>query len=395
MSSLTGRGKLLLIFGLICVAAGWVFGQSAAVAVGALLVALPALGTLTVRRARFALDSSRSVAPAQVPVGSEAEIVLTIENSSRVASGVLLLRDDVPEGFTEAARIVFDRVPPRARRSQRYRVTAQQRGRTRIGPLSVTVTDPFGTAALTRRFTETTPVVVTPRVVALQSAGESLTPGGQGDSLHRSLAAWGDDDVLPREHRPGDDMRRIHWRATARYGEIMVRRDEQARHSSLVVLVDDRASAHTGSGLASTFEWAVSAAASITLHYQRSGWRVLVVRASGSLAVDTDTAMGGAGHQSLLDAFADLRPTAQTLTSQAELDVTSASAVVAIMGRLSDDAASTLIRPAGGFAGCLALDPAPTDYLRARGWRVAAWSRGTSVAQAWSDLTAASVTMSR
>jgi hypothetical protein len=65
------------------------------------------------------------------------------------------------------------------------------------------------------------------------------------------------------------------------------------------------------------------------------------------------------------------------------VDVEGASAVIAVLGRVSDEAARALVRPASGFAGCLPLEPGPVDHLRARGWRVSPWSRGTTVAEAW------------
>jgi len=394
MRILTARGRSLVGIGLACALVGWMIGWSAAVAVGALLVLVPVFGAISVRRSRFVLASSRTVLPTQFPVGTEAEVVLTIENGSRLASGVLLLQDKVPVELSEANRVLLDRIPPNAQRSERYQILGRQRGRARIGPLTVTVTDPFGTAAITRQFTETNPVLVTPLIVPLGEAGASLAPGGRGETLFRSLAARGDDDVLPREHRAGDDMRRIHWRATARYGDLMVRREEQAWHSSMVVILDNRASAHAGTGAASTFEWAVSAAASVAMHYVHLGWRVTVVTSTGSLLADTHAA-GGDDADSLLHAFSDIRTTGEGMAPTLSVNLEGVSAVVAVLGRVTDDAARALVRPVNGFAGCLPLDPAPADHLRAQGWRVSPWTRGTSVADAWSRIAPARAGSSR
>lgn len=383
MRTLTNRGKVLVALGLACAVAGWALGESSGLALGVLLLLLPVSGAISVRRSRFVLGSSRTVTPTQFPVGAEAEVVLTIENGSRLASGVLLLQDTVPDSLSEATRVLLDRVPPNAKRSEHYQILGRQRGRARIGPLAVTVTDPFGTAILTRQFAETSSVLVTPLIVPLGDAGASLAPGGRGATRFRSVAARGDDDVLPREHRVGDDMRRIHWRATARHGDLMVRREEQAWHSSMVVILDDRASAHSGTGPSSTFEWAVSAAASVAMHYVLQGWRVTVVTATGAVLSDTHDAGGGEA-DALLHAFSDVRTTHAAMTPKLSVDLEGLSAVVAVLGRVTDDTARTLVRPTSGLAACLPLEPAPLDYLRARGWRVSPWSRGTSVSEAWS-----------
>ncbi len=385
MRILTSRGTAVAVAGIVCIGAGWGLGQSAGVAVGVLLVLVPVFGAVSVRRSRFVLGSLRTVSPSTFAVGEEAEVVLTIENGSRLASGVLLLQDKVPESLTDSARVLLDRVPPLAQRSQRYSILGRQRGRARIGPLTVTVTDPFGMASLTRHFTETNPVLVTPVIVPLGNAGTSLAPGGRGETHFRSVSARGDDDVLPRAHRAGDDIRRIHWRATARHGDLMVRREEQAWHSSMVVILDNRAHAYSGTGASSTFEWAVSAAASVAMYYVAQGWGVTVVTASGDVLGDTQAA-GGVDADALLQAFSDVRATADSMTPALSIDLEGVSAVVAVLGRVTDDTARSLVRPAAGFAGCMPLDPAPADHLRAQGWRVAPWSRGTSVSDAWAQI---------
>lgn len=382
MRSLTGRGRGLLVIGVLTGGVGWSVEQPAMIAVGVLLILVPVLGVLAVRRSRFVLGSARTVSPTRIPYGSEAEVVLTVENGSRLTSGALLLEDSVPPSLGEAPRLVLDRIPPRAQRSERYRLTGWERGRARIGPLTVHVTDPFGTARLSRSFTATNAVVVTPRIVGLGSGGASMTPGGRGETMLRSLAARGDDDLLPREHRAGDDMRRIHWRATARQGELMVRREEQAWHSSLTVVLDDRERAHHGADAKSTFEWAVSAAASVSVHYLRMGWQLTVLTSTGQVLVDarmsTDNDL-----DLVLQAFADVRMSDAPMAATLGLDTDAATAVIAVLGRVTDDAARTLARPVAGFAGCLLLEPGPADYLRAQGWRVSEWSRSTPIEVAW------------
>ncbi|MBK9740717.1 MAG: DUF58 domain-containing protein [Actinobacteria bacterium] len=383
MHTLTLRGRALIAVGVVAAGLGWGLGEPALTAVAVLLILVPVIGMVIVRRSRFVLGSARTVEPTRFAVGTEAEVVLTIENGSRFTSGVMLLQDTVPDNLSDSARVLLDRVPSKAQRSQRYHVTGLERGKARIGPLTVTVTDPFGTAALTRSFTATNPVVVTPLIVPLDAAGTSMSPGGRGETMLRSMSARGDDDILPREHRAGDDMRRIHWRATARSGDLMVRREEQSWHSSIVVVLDNRESAHEGTGLDSTFEWAVSASASIALHYLRSGWRVTTVTTDGHLLVET----GGASiadTDDVLQAFSEVRLGPHPLSPTLGASVEGASAVVAVLGRLTEHAAQPLARPLAGFTGCLVLEGGPEAFLRAHGWQTATWSRTTAVAEAWS-----------
>ncbi len=386
MTNLTARGRALLGVGVVGAGTGWGLAQPAVVTASLLIGLLPLLGLLVVRRSRFVLGSARTVTSTRLPFGDEAEVVLTVENGSRWPSGALLLEDAVPESLGEPTRLVLDRVPPRAQRAVRYAISGRQRGRAQLGPLTVTVTDPFGTARVERAFTATTPVVVTPQVIPLGPPGDRLSTGSRGDATHHAMASRGDDDLLPREHRPGDDMRRIHWRATARQGELMVRREEQAWHSAITLILDDRAQAHDGrTGARSSFEWAVSAIASIGVHYLRQGWRVTIVTTSGHVMAE---ARGGTADEVdlVLQSLAEARLIDTPMSPSLGVDTDAVTALVAVVGRLSDESARTLARPVAGFAGCLLLESARAEHLRSQGWRVVQWSPGSPIADAWSSL---------
>ena len=84
-----------------------------------------------------------------------------------------------------------------------------------------------------------------------------------------------------REYRRGDDLRRVHWRSSARVGELMVRREEQPWQSRATLFLDNRVRSHRGQGIASSLEAAVSVAASIAVHLTRRGFAVRLVTAAG------------------------------------------------------------------------------------------------------------------
>lgn len=390
MGALTLRGRALLVAGIIGLGVGWGLGQPALVPLAVLLLALPLLGVVAAHRSRSTLGVARAVTPTLLPFGGEGKVVLNVENASRVPSGALLLTDEVPESLGWSTRLVLDRVPPRSRRTVAYPISGLRRGAATVGPLTVTVTDPFGTAQQDRTLGGTTEVLVIPRLVPLDGSGTSIPSIGRGEAHVRATSARGDDDLLPREHRPGDDMRRIHWRATARHGELMVRREEQARNRTLTLVLDDRASAHEGSSRDSSFEWAVSACASIAVHYLEQGWRIRAVTTSGDLLGEAAGTLP-ADALGLLRAFAEVRARSgeQRLARRGALLRTDdgTAAVVAVLGHLTgDDAAAGLAPPAGAFAACLALEPVPAALLAAGGWRVAGWTRSQSVQQAWSTV---------
>ena len=128
--------------------------------------------------------------------------------------------------------------------------------------------------------------MVTPRGRA--RCPRSATAGGAGSTgearPHR-VGVVGQDDVLVREYRQGDDVRRIHWRSTARWGDLMVRREEQAWDPSASILLDSRVSAHAGRGMHNSMEWAISAAASIGIHFLDDGFGIEIYEADGPLHI--------------------------------------------------------------------------------------------------------------
>nr|WP_281419225.1 DUF58 domain-containing protein [Marinobacterium ramblicola] len=77
-----------------------------------------------------------------------------------------------------------------------------------------------------------------------------------------------------REYRRGDSMRHIHWRASARRGEWIVREYEQIENVELIVVLDAQPEANVGRGRESCFEYAVRIAASLAQFAIDNGHRV-------------------------------------------------------------------------------------------------------------------------
>ncbi len=195
-----------------------------------------------------------------------------------------MLQDRVPYVLGPRPRFVLDRVEPGGRREVSYRVRSDLRGRYPLGPLQLRLTDPFGMCELTRSFSTWDTLTVVPPVEALPPGRSAGRTGGYGEGRQRALALAGDDDVIPRGYRHGDDLRRVHWRSTARYGELMVRREEQPQQARCTVLLDTRRAGYPGSGPDSPFEWAVAGAASVCVHLLERGCSVRLLTDTGAAA---------------------------------------------------------------------------------------------------------------
>ncbi|MFE9121072.1 DUF58 domain-containing protein [Streptomyces sp. NPDC007172] len=294
LAGLTTRGRSFLAAGVAAAICAFVLGQEDLLRVGLLLAVLPLVCTVVLYRTRYRVAGSRRLDPGRVPAGSEARVHLRIDNVSRLHTGLLMLQDRVPYVLGPRPRFVLDRVEAGGRREVSYRVRSDLRGRYPLGPLQLRLTDPFGMCELTRAFSAYDTLTVIPRTEPLPPVRLSGEAAGYGDGRHRSLALAGEDDVIPRGYRHGDDLRRVHWRSTARYGELMVRREEQPQRARCTVLLDTRDLAYAGAGPDSAFEWAVSGAASALTHMLERGFSVRLLTDTGS-SVPGEGAGGFAG----------------------------------------------------------------------------------------------------
>ncbi|MEU6123281.1 DUF58 domain-containing protein [Streptomyces sp. NPDC047123] len=288
LAGLTTRGRSFLAAGVAAAICAYVLGQSDLLRVGLLLAVLPLVCAVVLFRTRYRVAGSRRLSPARVPAGSEARVHLRMDNVSRLPTGLLMLQDRVPYVLGPRPRFVLDRVEAGGRREVSYRVRSDLRGRYPLGPLQLRLTDPFGMCELTRSFSTYDTLTVIPRVEALPPVRLMGEAKGYGDGRNRSLALAGEDDVIPRGYRHGDDLRRVHWRSTARYGELMVRREEQPQRARCTVLLDTRGVGFRGAGPDSAFEWAVSGTASALVHMLERGFSV-------RLLTDTGTSVPGEG----------------------------------------------------------------------------------------------------
>ncbi|WP_318211240.1 MULTISPECIES: DUF58 domain-containing protein [unclassified Streptomyces] len=282
LGGLTTRGRSFLAAGVAAAVCAYVLGQADLLRVGLLLATLPLICVLVLHRTRYRVAASRRLTPQRVEAGSEARVQLRMENVSKLPTGLLMLQDHVPYMLGPRPRFVLDRVEAGGRREVSYRVRSDLRGRFPLGPLQLRLNDPFGMCELTRSFSAYDTLTVVPRTEALPPVKLVGEASGYGDGQQRSLALAGDDDIIPRAYRHGDDLRRVHWRSTARYGELMVRREEQPQRARCTVLLDTRRIAYQGSGPDSAFEWAVSGAASALIHMLERGYAVRLVTDTGS-----------------------------------------------------------------------------------------------------------------
>lgn len=412
LAALTRRGRWFAVVGFVAAVAAILGGQRDLLRFGILLLALPLIGVVLAMRTRVQLDVSRTLTPPRVEAGLPVAVRLDLVNRARVPSGILLVEDTLPLTLGSRPRFVLDHAWSRFRRAVTYTVHPPVRGEYTVGPLAVRITDPFGMVELRRTFSDTATLIATPKVIPLPMVRLHGEWSGSGESRPRAIAAAGEEDATVREYRHGDDMRRVHWRATARHGDLMVRREEQPWQSRASLLLDMRTTGHAGEGTDSSVEWSVVAAASVGAHLAQRGYSTRLLSDHGGVVSSAwhDSAGGAVDALTpLLDALAVVRPQRDASVGKwPDLLAGAGSAtglLVAVLGRLTHAEARLVAGLRHGTTAAIAIlidvvtwttmqradaervrMAEVTQILRRAGWTVIEARRGENLATLWEGL---------
>jgi uncharacterized protein (DUF58 family) len=143
----------------------------------------------------------------------------------------------------------------------RLRFTPMKRGRFQIGPAQMSAFDPLRMFRQKRSLPGKSDLIVYPRAVKFRIA--ELSHGyKQADMAYHSgrLAQQGDFAGV-RDYYEGDELKRVHWKTTARTQRLTVVENEDATTGSITVVLDQSQGSDFGSGMVTSFDVAVGAAA--------------------------------------------------------------------------------------------------------------------------------------
>ena len=441
---LSTRGRCVLAAGLATAACAIPLAERDLLRVGAFAAVLPLLALLLALGTRRTVRVQRTLAPHRLPVGAPATVTLEIFGGG--LAGPLDLVDTAPDAAGATAPPRFRVSPGTGGAAAQYTLRPVRRGVHRIGPLVAYGTDPLGlaefartvpvdparggrppdparggrparSAGWTRRVRidhsagwtrrgrighSTERLLVLPRTVTLHGIPHAL---GSSHGAHGAGAAGsgeGRSDVLVRPYRSGDELRRVHWRSTARHDELMVRLEERPWRGGVTVLLDRRAGAHRGHGPTASLEWAVTFAASACVHLIDRGEPVELVTEDGGCPVPPGASGGADG---VLDALATLRPSAHTDLGGPALP--GSGDVLAILGSTGLDELPALLARCPGQGHAVLLDvgswgsgmapvftaagsPASAEAtaaaLRGTGWAVTVATRGALPEDVWDEM---------
>ncbi|MFE2754276.1 DUF58 domain-containing protein [Actinosynnema sp. NPDC059335] len=276
---LTRRGTCTLAVAVVLLALGVVAGYPLAVALGAIALGAVA-AALGVAGRGPRVEVIRELFPDRVERDGRAGITLRVHNPGPRRQG----------GFTAVDRIGGDRVTvavrplaPGAEQVYLDELPTGRRGRHRVGPLTLVRTDALGLGRAEVTLGATATLWVYPRTHPVGAVTGGL-PLHHHDGEAAETSPRGSLDVREvRPYVPGDEVRHLHWKATARTGQLMVRDYADPLRPQFTVLLDDRREV-----AAPEFEEAVELAASLVVAAATADHRCRLVT-PGGVDVGTDS----------------------------------------------------------------------------------------------------------
>jgi uncharacterized protein (DUF58 family) len=232
---------------------------------------------------------------------------VTLKLVAKRSVSTFLLEERVPESLGTTARVPVVRLAANQEVEHRYSLRCARRGVYQIGPLVAVAADPLGLSRRERVIAEPFELLVHPRIEIVND--RPLTRQFEDPPIRPPVSKpWpsGLEFYGMREYAPGDDLRRIVWRATARTGKVMVREAEQGITDRITLIIDTDRGSHSreAPGFSESFEAAARVAASLGVRHLREGYEVRCETNGGPLT----RPLRGAGAQlMLLDGLARMQ----------------------------------------------------------------------------------------
>ncbi len=330
----TPRGWGMLGAGAAAMAAAYIMGRRDLLTLSVLLLVLPMVSLAGIRLVKPRFRVYREFNPSPVETSAPTTVRLAVSRTGN-GSGRATMEERLPPRFGESPAFRFpSRSATGGTSRYEYHLRSARRGQFRIGPVTAEFTDPFGLSLHRQAIDGGDILTVTPAAVVLPLTGLAGARGNDGVTATRIRANPSDDDVMTREYRHGDPMRRVHWAATARHGALMVRQEESVTTPEATIILDHRFPAFSAGSTAvpaglsgqdgppmatsGTFEWAVVAAMSISAHLSERnyGLRLLDVRGEPAFlhspsapAPEAEEYSGTSGLQSIAESLAAIQLT--------------------------------------------------------------------------------------
>jgi uncharacterized protein (DUF58 family) len=266
---LTKQGVLAVAAGVTSLVVARMFGILELFIIGAGFLVAVAVGLATVWIRRPRVSAQRWVHPSVLVAGDTGRVDISVTHLGAVRSSAFVLVDTIqrPRSGRHVARLSMASLRPRSSTSTGYQLSTSERGLVTLGPLVIETSDTVGVARRRRQLVDVDHVFVAPKSFLLDMP--TVGQGVLGEHLLAAARRLGPGDFHGlREYVAGDEPRSIHWKASARSEELMVKEHTIEGLRRCTVVLDAGGSAYVD---AESFERAITAAASLVHSADRAG----------------------------------------------------------------------------------------------------------------------------
>ncbi len=287
----TPRGIALVAVSVALLAAGWWLELAALRVLGGAGSALAVLAVVQVV-APLRLQLSRELERGEVTRGEPTLVRLRLRSTSRLWSpGAHAAELVTGGGLVQRQPLRLPALRPGGSASRSYELRLRRRGRYLVGPLAAQRDDVLGLARRRGTAGGATPLLVLPRVHRARALPVPRTRGYQGVAVDGPARGAMEFRSL-REYVVGDEPRHVHWKSSARTGQLMVKELMDPQEPRLVVVLDVR----SGAMSEDAFEEAVEVCASLVRASTAAGHPTRLRCGGGpGSASELDTATGADG----------------------------------------------------------------------------------------------------
>ena len=345
------------------------------------------------RRGLHKVRYSRSFSRSRAFPGEEVTLEIVIENAKLLPLPWLEVIDEFPESLefpdhklepssvagVDVLRTFFN-VGPYERVRRRYRMICPKRGFHGFGRIYLKTGDIFGFSSIEKRFDRTDAMIVYPQIVPVTELG---LPPKQPFGDEKPIRPLVEDPLRfrgVRPYAPGDPPRHIHWRATARTGELQSKQFEPSSLPTLAMFLDVNTFEHFWEGMdTERLELAISATGSLAAHgidiKRQVGLYVNAPMARGERTVRIGPSRHPAQLGRILDALAMIIPhtgnRVETLIAEEARRLPWGATVVVVTGRVTEGLEDELARlHRSGHAITLIAFGSKPDLAERPGFRV-------------------------